>query len=135
MKTGDSLRGDARRLSVVDRAAVALSALCAVHCLATSLFIGTLAVVGGALASPLVHELGLALAVVLGFVALGLGVREHGLKTPIIIGAAGLSLMALALTRPHGPQETALTLAGVVILGIAHMLNRRILPDRAPARR
>lgn len=115
---------DSATLGRIDRLAIGLSALCGIHCLATTLLIGVLASVGGFLESPLIHEGGLALAIALGAVALGAGTMRHGMLRPLAIGAVGLGTMAAALSLPHGPQETIVTLLGVSILSIAHLLNR-----------
>lgn len=115
----------ARKIGRIDRMAIGLSALCGVHCLATSLLIGVLASLGGVLESPLIHEGGLALAIVLGAVALGAGALRHRLLRPLAIGSLGLAVMAGALNLPHGWQETVCTLLGVSILSLAHLLNRQ----------
>ena len=48
----------------LDRMAIGLSALCAVHCVATVLLLGALSSLGHFFAAPIVHEIGLALAIV-----------------------------------------------------------------------
>ncbi|HVI04721.1 MAG TPA: MerC domain-containing protein, partial [Sphingomicrobium sp.] len=58
--------------------AMGLSGLCVVHCVATAVLIGLLASAGGFLGKPVVHEVGLTLAMIIGAIALGRGVREHG---------------------------------------------------------
>lgn len=110
-----------------DHAAIALSALCGIHCLATTLLIGATAVVGGVLHSPMIHEAGLAIALLLGGFALGTGLIRHGLLCPALIGAIGLAIMASALTLPHGTLESIVTMIGVAVLAVAHLLNRRAL--------
>jgi len=52
-----------------------LSGLCLVHCVATAILLGVLASAGGLLGQPIVHEVGLSLAMIIGAVALGRGVR------------------------------------------------------------
>jgi hypothetical protein len=115
----------ARKIGRIDRLALGLSALCGAHCLATSLLIGVMASLGGILDSPLVHEVGLALAIILGALALGAGTFRHRNLLPFVIGSAGLAVMASALALPHGAPETAVTLLGVAILSVAHLLNRQ----------
>lgn len=110
-----------------DRLAIGLSALCGIHCLATTILIGAAAAAGGFLHSPLVHELGLAIAVILGGFALGTGLLRHAIIFPAVIGGIGIATMAAALTLPHGPMESAVTAIGVAILAGAHLLNRRAL--------
>lgn len=109
----------------IDRAAIALSGLCLVHCLATSVVLAVLASAGGLLVSPVVHEIGLTLAIMLGIVALGRGVVEHGFMMPSAVGGLGLGVMAGALTMPHSDLETVYTIIGVAVLALGHDLNRR----------
>jgi hypothetical protein len=112
-------------LGRLDRMAIGLSALCGIHCLATTLLIGALASFSSVLESPLIHETGLALAIVMGALALGLGAMRHGILLPVAIGSLGLGVMSGALSLPHGPQETVYTLLGVAMLSIGHLLNRQ----------
>jgi MerC mercury resistance protein len=104
-----------------------LSGLCLVHCLATALLLGTLSTLGGMLGSPLIHEVGLALAIVLGVVALGAGIFEHGRIVPSTLGGLGIIAMTVALTLPHGMFELIATMLGVGLLAAGHFLNRLAL--------
>ncbi|MDL2341011.1 MAG: MerC domain-containing protein [Pseudomonadota bacterium] len=110
--------------SRLDRIAMGLSGLCLVHCLATAVLLGLLASAGGMLGSPLIHEVGLSIAMVLGSIALGRGVLEHGFLLPSAVGSLGLGIMAGALTMPHGGNEPIFTVLGVMILALGHRLNR-----------
>lgn len=109
----------------MDRAAMALSGLCLVHCLATSVVLALLASAGGLLVAPILHEIGLTLAIILGVVALGRGISDHGFMMPSAVGGLGLGVMAGALTMPHSDLETVYTVIGVAILALGHDLNRR----------
>jgi MerC mercury resistance protein len=111
----------------LDRVAMTLSGLCLVHCLATALLLGTLSTVGGMLGSPLVHEGGLVLAIILGVLALGNGIAEHGRFLPPSIGGLGIGAMTAALTLPHGGSEVIATMIGVALLATGHLLNRLAL--------
>ena len=108
-----------------DRLAIGLSGLCLVHCLATSVVIALLASAGGLLVSPIVHEAGLTAAIVLGILALGRGIWDHGFMMPYAVGGLGLGVMAGSLTLPHSTTETIYTMIGVAILALGHDLNRR----------
>ena len=108
-----------------DRAAVVLSGLCAVHCIASSVILALLASAGGALSNPLFHETGLVLAIVMGMIALGYGAVQHGFMMPAAIGGLGLGVMAGAMTMDHGIQESIDTIVGVAILALGHNLNHR----------
>ncbi len=113
------------RNGALDRIAIAVSGLCVVHCLATSVFIVLLASAGGILVAPVIHETGLMIAILLGSIALGRGVMEHGFMMPSAVGGLGLGVMAGALTMPHSMIETIYTVIGVLILALGHDLNRR----------
>lgn len=100
-----------------------ISGLCLVHCLATAVVLGLLSAAGGMLGAPVIHEVGLTLAMILGAVALGRGVVEHGFMMPSAIGGLGLGVMAGALTLPHDGSEALYTVIGVMILALGHRLN------------
>lgn len=120
MNFASALKGGA-----IDRLGIALSGLCLVHCLASAVFFAMLASAGGILLHPLVHEVGLVIAIGLGIVALGRGVFEHGFMMPAAIGGLGLGVMAGALSLPHDGGEMLYTILGVAILALGHDLNRR----------
>jgi hypothetical protein len=112
----------------LDRAAIALSGLCVVHCLASAVLLAMLSAAGGLLLNPIFHEIGLTIAIILGAIALGRGVMEHGYVMPASMGAFGLGIMAGAMTLPHeggGGAETLWTVVGVGLLAFGHDLNRR----------
>ncbi len=112
------------RSGAIDRVAIAVSGFCLVHCFVTALVFATFSTLGGVLGSPIIHEVGLGLAVVLGIVALGNGIMKHKRLLPLAIGGLGLGLMAAALVLPHGNFEMLLTVLGVILLASAHFLNR-----------
>jgi hypothetical protein len=107
----------------LDRVAVGLSGLCLVHCLATAVLLGLLSAAGGFLGAPIIHEVGLTLAMILGSIALGRGIVHHGFMMPSAIGALGLGVMAGALSLPHDGSEAVYTVIGVMILALGHRLN------------
>lgn len=109
----------------LDRIGIGLSGLCLVHCVASTVFVALLASAGGMFVSPHLHEIGLAIAIPLGALALGRGILEHGFMMPSSVGGLGLGVMAGALTMPHGGSEVLTTLVGVGILALGHDLNRR----------
>jgi hypothetical protein len=115
-------------LSIRDRldgVGVFLSGLCAVHCLLGLVLVTVLGLGGGVLLSPEIHRYGLAVAVCIGIVTLGLSALRHGHLGPALIGAAGLLLMTSALFVGHGPAEAFLTIPGVGLVAFAHMRNLR----------
>lgn len=111
----------------LDRAAIGLSGLCAVHCVATTVLVALMSAAGGMLVDPIVHEVGLTVAIVLGAVALGRGALTHGFMMPVAMGGFGLGMMAGALSLPHDPSggEALWTILGVGLLAFGHDLNRR----------
>lgn len=113
------------RLGNLDRLAIGLSGLCALHCLATAVAVVLLSSVAGVLAAPIFHEAGLVIAMILGAIALGDGALRHGLLLPVAVGSLGLGVMAGAMTLGHGMAETAYTIVGVTLLAFGHELNRR----------
>ena len=110
----------------LDRLAIGLSGLCAVHCVASAVLVALAASAGGLLLNPLIHEIGLVIAIVLGAAALGWGILRHGYMMPAAVGAFGLGIMAGAIQLPHdGGAETFWTIVGVALLALGHDLNHR----------
>src|SRR3954453_7296079 len=107
----------------LDRIAMGLSGLCVVHCVATAVLLGLLASAGGFLGPPIIHEVGLSLAMMIGAFALVRGILEHGFMMPSAIGGLGLGVMAGALSLPHNGTEALYTVIGVMILALGHRLN------------
>lgn len=116
---------NAARNGTMDRMAIALSGLCLVHCLASAIFVAMLASAGGLLLNPIIHEIGLMFAIVLGVVALGRGIVDHGFMMPSAVGGLGLGVMAGSLMIPHGGSSTFYSVIGVLVLALGHDLNRR----------
>jgi MerC mercury resistance protein len=109
--------------SRLDRIAMGLSGLCLVHCVATAVLIGLLASAGGFLGRPIIHEVGLTLAMIIGAFALGRGYLEHGFMLPVAVGSLGLGAMLGALSLPEGGHEPIYTVVGVMIVALGHRLN------------
>ena len=112
-----------------DRIAVLISGLCLAHCVGTIAFVALLSSAGGMFLNPLVHEIGLGIAIALGFFALGRGVLDHGYIMPVAVGSLGLGMMMGAITlghdSGHGGLEVFYTMLGVALLALAHDLNYR----------
>ena len=111
----------------IDRVAIGLSGLCAVHCVASIVVVTLLASVGGFLLHPVIHEAGLAVATGLAALALGRGFFVHRLLAPALVGGLGIGVMAGALFVPHGGGEALCTIVGVILVAVGHGLNRRAL--------
>jgi len=112
-----------------DRMAVFVSGLCLVHCVSTIAFVAILSSAGGLLLDPLIHEVGLGIAITLGLFTLGRGVLDHGYIMPVAVGSLGLGMMMGAITLGHdgghGGPEILYTMLGVGFLALAHDLNYR----------
>ena len=112
-----------------DRLAVLVSGLCLVHCVSTIAIVAILSSAGGMLLDPLVHEIGLGIAIALGLFTLGRGVLDHGYMMPAAIGGLGLGMMIGAITlgheNGHNGAEVLDTMLGVGVLALAHDLNYR----------
>ena len=111
--------------TTIDRAGITLSALCAMHCLATLVLVSALGIGGGLLAKPIIHEAGLALAMIIAAVAIGIGALRHRRAAPFVTAMTGLSFMGGALAVPHGYEEAVLTIIGVCLVSLGHLLNLR----------
>ena len=116
---------NARTFSIrrLDRFGMGLSGLCLVHCVVTTVLVATLASAGGLLGSPIIHEVGLWIAMVIGAYALGRGIFEHGYMMPSAVGGFGLGIMTGAAELPHDGTEVFYTMVGVGILALGHRLN------------
>ncbi|PZO70934.1 MAG: MerC domain-containing protein [Pelagerythrobacter marensis] len=109
----------------LDRVGIVLSGLCAVHCLLTILVVSSLGLGGGLLLDPAIHKIGLALALIVAAVAIGIGALRHRRRAPFVTAMTGLSFMGGALAVGHGVEEAVLTVIGVALVSLAHVLNLR----------
>ncbi len=113
------------RRSRLDRVGVIVSGLCMIHCLAGLVLIGVLGIGGGLLLNPAIHRFGLVAAVGIGAATIGTNALRHGHRVPLLLGSAGLMLMAGAVLSNHGPMEAVMTIAGVLLVASAHIINMR----------
>ncbi len=109
----------------LDRAGIVLSGLCAAHCVASILVISALGIGSEALFPPAFHEVGLLLAVIIAAAAIGWGALQHRRTAPLAIALTGLGFMGSALIVPHGAEEAVLTVIGVALVSLGHVLNLR----------
>jgi len=113
----------------LDRTGIVLSGLCAAHCLASIVIISALGLgagVGGQFfLSPLVHQVGLVVALLVAAVAIGWGALRHRKPSAFVVAMTGLTFMGGALAVPHGIQEAVLTIIGVALVSLGHILNLR----------
>ena len=109
----------------LDRLGLSLSALCAAHCLASILIVSTLGIGGQLFFAPEIHRIGLVLAILVAAVAIGWGALQHRKAAPFVIAMMGLTFMGGALAVEHGPKEAVLTIIGVGLVALGHLLNLR----------
>lgn len=119
------------RMSLLDRAAIGLSGVCLVHCLAlpvAALFLPMLA--GAGKGTEWLHVLLVAVAAPVSTLALRHGWLHHRQVMPAYPAAAGFTLMLGALAV-HGSLEAVLTVVGGLLVAAGHLLNWRLLQRRA----
>lgn len=102
-----------------------LSGLCALHCVVGIVLVALLGLSGGLLLDPAIHRIGLVVAAVIAAVAIGAGALRHRKAVPFVTAMTGLSFMGGALAVPHGLEEAVLTIIGVSLVGLGHILNLR----------
>lgn len=113
-----------------DQIAIALSAVCIVHCLAVPIAIAVLPIAaltaGG---EEHFHELMLWLVVPTTFAGFGLGFRVHRSVRLVVFGAASLAIVVTASIwgHSHWPEsiEIIVSVLGSLALGVAHWKNFR----------
>ncbi len=109
----------------LDRAGIVLSGLCAAHCLLSIIIVSALGIGGEILFAPAIHRIGLAIALVIAAVAIGWGALKHRRAAPFVVAMMGLTFMGGALAVPHGLHEVVLTVIGVTLVSVGHILNIR----------
>jgi hypothetical protein len=113
-----------------DRIAIALSAVCLVHCLAVPVVVAVLPIAAITIGeSQHFHGLMLWLVVPTSFAGFSMGYRLHR-RAPIVgLGAIGVVILSVAAIYGHSVWpvrlEVAVSVAGSLILGSAHWLNFR----------
>jgi hypothetical protein len=115
----------------LDRAGMVLSSLCAVHCVLGIVIVAGLGLGGGLLLDPVIHRVGLLLATLIAGVAIGLGALQHRRAVPFVIAMMGLSFMGGGLAVKHGIEEAVLTVIGVSLVALGHVVNVRGLKLRS----
>jgi len=112
--------------SWLDGAAVGLSALCLIHCLALPLLVAGLPFLAQFSEGHL-HAQMLVIVLPLSIVALGLGFRHHRSTTIVSAGAVGMLLLTAGATVAHSQLGLAadrlFTIAGALVLATAHFYN------------
>ncbi len=110
----------------LDGAAIGLSGLCLLHCLALPFFVGVLPMLMPFAESHL-HAQMLYFAVPLSIIAVGIGYARHRSPMVVVAAAAGLALLIAGATVAHGSlgivADRLFTVTGSVVLAAAHLWN------------
>lgn len=115
----------------LDKAAVALSGLCLVHCLALPLVIALFPVFGFTVVDHgTFHQLILVVVVPTTVLALGVGYRRHRHLSVPLLGALGVAALVVAAFAVHAVStetvERGVTIAGGLLIAAAHIQNFRL---------
>ena len=113
-----------------DRIAIALSAICIVHCLAIPFVVAVLPIAALSFGnSEHFHGVMLWLVVPTSFVGFLMGLRLHHRKEIVLLGAAGVFVLGAAAIYGHQSwselTEVTVSVAGSLLLAAAHWLNFR----------
>jgi hypothetical protein len=111
-----------------DRIAIALSAVCVVHCLAVPLLVALLPIAAITFGTDAhFHGVMLWLVVPTSVIGFVLGYRVHGRRGITVLGAFGMTVLAAAAVWGHGQWnedvESLVSVSGSLILAGAHWLN------------
>lgn len=121
--------GTARSPEVLDRAAVTLSGLCLLHCLALPFLVALLPFVNE-LALDRWHAPMLLIVIPVSIFAFAIGFRRHASHGVIAAGVAGMSLLVIGGTVAHYllglTVDRILTICGALLLAFAHYRNSRL---------
>ena len=127
--------------SWLDGAAVGLSALCLIHCLALPLLVAGLPFLAQFSEGHL-HAQMLFIVLPLSVVALGLGFRHHRRMSIVLAGVVGMLTLFVGATVAHDQlglnADRAFTIVGALVLAAAHFYNsvrtreRKELKGQAP---
>ncbi|MEO9461851.1 MAG: MerC domain-containing protein [Marinomonas sp.] len=106
-----------------DRAGLILSSLCLIHCILSIVLVSAFGLGSQFLLAPEIHKYGLVVALIVAAVAIGWGALNHRRAAPFVVAMTGLSFMGGALAMPHDYREVVLTVIGVTLVAIGHLLN------------
>ena len=110
----------------LDGAAVGLSGLCLLHCLALPFLAAVMPMLMPFTESHL-HAQMLYFAVPLSIIAVGIGYSRHRSPRVVIAAAAGLTLLVFGATVAHGSlgivADRLFTITGSLVLAAAHLWN------------
>jgi len=112
-----------------DRIAIALSAICIVHCLAIPLVVAVLPLAALGLGGGHFHGLMLWLVVPVSALGFGLGYRVHRRTDIVAVGIAAVVLLMIAGIYGHdrwpAAAEAAVSVVASLLLAGSHWVNFR----------
>jgi len=119
-----------RRRKYLDTAAVFLSGVCMLHCLALPIALTILPIVNVTLVDETTfHLLMVAVILPVSVIALSIGCRQHKDRLTLILGSVGLVILTLTAIFGHNllglTGERIVTSIGGLILAAAHIQNYR----------
>jgi hypothetical protein len=113
---------------MLDRAAVMLSGLCVLHCLALPFLLVSLPAIS-AYSEGHLHAQMLVLALPVSVIALAFGFRRHGSRYIIGFGILGMLLLVIGGTVAHSRYglvaDRAFSISGALVLAVSHYFNSR----------
>ncbi len=114
-----------------DRAAICFSSLCIFHCLLLPvLLVAYPTGIVVTLSDEIFHQIMVSAALPLSLVSLYVGYGHHKRNQLVVLGGIGIVMLVLPLITPHEliseSGETWLTVAGAVIVCMAHVVNFRL---------
>lgn len=114
-----------------DKAAISLSVLCSIHCLAMPLLVVLLPSIGALPLSDEAFHLWMLYAVVpISAYALTMGCKNHKRYRVLVLGGIGLLLLVTAALAGHDTLgetgEKILTVVGTGFIAIGHIWNYRL---------
>lgn len=114
----------------LDGLAVSFSVICLLHCLLLPVSVTLLPIIGLPLSHGAFHQLLLVVVLPTSLFALGLGCRRHRSRSVAWLGGLGMGLLILAAFAVDSvwghALEREITIAGGIILALAHIQNFRV---------
>ena len=114
-----------------DRAAICFSSLCICHCLLLPVLLVAYPIgIVITFSDEIFHQIMVSVALPLSLASLYVGYGHHKRNQLVVLGGIGIVMLVLPLIAPHEliseSGETWLTVAGAVILCMAHVVNFRL---------
>ena len=114
-----------------DKAAISVSGLCLVHCLALPLLVAFYPVAFVlALSEEFFHWAMVMMAIPISTASLFIGCQKHEKRQVLLVGVVALALLLAPFAVPHEvineQMEVVVTVLGALLLATAHIMNFRL---------